>query len=76
MDIASQLAEVRAAIRRAQDNERRTRKRAARAWVLVPDLLRVVLIIHWLANGIVDPAVLYLRQQCGDRRRFSGGIRR
>ena len=40
------------------------KKNAARAWVLVPELLRVVLTIYWLAAGVLDSAALYLRQQC------------
>ena len=67
MDLAQELANVRAAIKRTQDNERRKRKTAARVWVLVPALLRVVLTRHWLAEGVVDTAVLYLQQRCRQR---------
>lgn len=55
--IDSQLAALRGEIRRAQARTRAQAKAQARAWTLAAPLLRVVVLIYWLADGIVDPAV-------------------
>ena len=61
--IDAQLLALRGDIRRAQAKQRAKAKAQARAWVLGVSLLRVVVLIYWLADGVVDPAVFYLRQQ-------------
>ena len=61
--IDAQLLALRGDIRRAQAKQRAKAKAQARAWVLGVSLLRVVVLIYWLADGVVDPAVFYLRQR-------------
>ena len=61
--IDDQLLALHGAIRRAQAKQRAKAKAQARAWVLGVSLLRVVVLIYWLADGVVDPAVFYLRQR-------------
>ena len=54
---------LRGPIRRAQAKQRAKAKAQARAWDFGVKLARVVVLIHWLADGVVDPAVFYVRQR-------------
>ena len=46
---------------------------AHRVWLLTEMLIRVVLIIYTLADGAVDPAMVFLREE-GRRRGWPGSI--
>ena len=54
-------------MRRALGRLRAKAKAQARAWVLGATLTRVVVLIHWLADGVLDPAVCFLRQRGRER---------
>ena len=61
--IDAQLLALRGDIQCAQAKQRAKAKAQARSWILGVSLLRIVVLIYWLADGMVDPAVFYLRQR-------------
>jgi hypothetical protein len=61
--IDAELLALRGNLQRAQARARGVTAAAARAWTLGVPLARVVVLIFWLSDGVVDPAITYLRQK-------------
>ena len=59
----ARLSALRGDIKRAQAKARAKAKAQARVWDLGVALARVAVLIYWLADGVPDPAVVYLRQR-------------
>ena len=57
------LAAVGATIRRAKAKAKAAVAANARAWVLTGGVLSTVLVAYVLADGVVDPAVVFLKQK-------------
>lgn len=67
--LSASIAEATREARRLKTQLRRTTASAARAWVLPEYLRRVVLIVHLLAHGVSEPAMVFL-QQAGRQRHW------
>ena len=61
--VDAELADLGRSIKRARQRSASSRAAASRAWELGGTLLRVVLIAHTLADGMVDPSVVFLTQK-------------
>jgi hypothetical protein len=63
LDMRAELASLGRDTKRAKRQAASTTAAASRAWVLKESVLRVVLIVQTLANGVVDPAVAFLMRK-------------
>ena len=66
--LREEAASLGAQIKRAKTRARAAAAAAARAWVLTSTVRNCVLAMHVMADGVVDPSFVFLRQkgrQCG-----------
>ena len=61
--VGAELAEVGRSMKRARRRAASSGAAASRAWELAGSLLHVVLIVHTLADGVVDPSVVFLKRK-------------
>ena len=61
--VDAELTELGRSMKRARQRSASSRAAASRAWELGGNLLRVVLIAHTLADGVVDPSVVFLTRK-------------